>query len=59
MTNQEAKDKGFTHIDKSGDYWKVDGNVAHFTLGSNYEKLWRYAFTDIQYHIEKGDIKPL
>ncbi len=58
MTHEDAKKEGFTHIDGSGDYWKVEGDIAYFKYHDD-DELYRYAFTDVQYHIKKGDIKPL
>lgn len=54
----KAKKLGATHIDEYGDYWKVDGDAAYFQIGDS-EKWYRYAFTDAQDYIKKGDIKPL
>lgn len=56
ITKEQAKKRGFTHIDKYGDYWKVNGDVAHFL---QHGKIFRYAFTDVQQHIKNGDIKPI
>lgn len=50
--------KGATHYDIYGDWWKVNGIVAHF-MYKNGSKWRGYAFDDIAKHISKGDVKPL
>lgn len=47
---------GATHYDKSGDYWKINGDIAYFTCVNSWV---RYAFNDVQMKISRGYIIPL
>ena len=61
MTEQEIKDgapSGATHIDKSGDYWKIVGDKEAYFYDTLCNEWIRYAF-DHNKNIKSGYIKPL
>ena len=61
MTEQEIKDRapsGATHIDKSGDYWKIVGYKEAYFYDTLFNEWLRYAFDHNEY-IKLGYIKPL
>ena len=70
MTEQEIKDgapSGATHIDKSGDYWKIVGYKEAYFYDTLFNEWVRYAFFNecVRYafdhneYIKLGYIKPL
>ena len=58
MTKEEAKKMGATHIDNSGDYWKIVSDKESYFYDTLLNNWLRYAF-DHNEDIKSGCIKPL